>query len=116
MALEADGVEVDWCAVCGGVWLDRGELALLHTDPAAVEAFLAELTPAKSAEHSKRRCPICDKRMTAVQGAWNPSIVLDECPQKDGLWFDKGELTRTLQSGGKTDKVKSFLTGIFNAK
>ena len=116
VGIELDGVEVDWCGACKGVWLDKAELELLHTDGQAAARFVQEL---KAAPHSVRekakRCPICNIRMKRVQSAWDSGIVLDQCPRGDGIWFDKGELFRMLGTAGKSDKVKSFLTGIFGS-
>lgn len=133
VALEMEGVEVDWCPSCQGVWLDAGELELLHTDSKAAGRFMSDLKPASlgvfaagtgssasgghpQIAHPVRRCPICEKRMEPVESAWDPSIVLDRCSKNDGLWFDKGELTRVLRLRGGSDGVKNFLTGIFTEK
>lgn len=116
MAVEMDGVEVDWCAGCRGVWLDRGELELLHIHPEAAGAFLSDLKAAATVGSESRKCPICRARMAAVESAWDRTIVLDRCPKHHGLWFDKGELARVLASHGEDDKVKSFLSGIFDGK
>lgn len=35
---ERAGVEIDICATCGGVWLDRGELDTLLDQPCADES------------------------------------------------------------------------------
>ena len=120
VALEKEGIEVDWCASCRGVWLDAGELELLHEKPVAARHFVLDLKPCGRSglapAHPSRGCPICDKRMTSVESVWDPAIVLDRCPQNDGLWFDRGELVRVLQIQSGSDEVKKFLTGIFAEK
>lgn len=122
VALELDGVEVDWCASCRGAWLDRGELELLHTNARTAQQFMSDLKPIGSLtanrplRHPARRCPICEQWMAPVESAWDRSIVLDRCRQNDGLWFDKGELTRVLELQGGTDRVQNILSGIFSKK
>lgn len=115
IAVESEGVEVDWCAACGGVWLDRGELERIHGDAASAGAFLKGLHKRSGASHPARKCPICSKRMDPVQSAWDAAIVLDECPGSHGLWFDRGELGRVLKTapGSDPDRVRGFLTAIF---
>lgn len=113
VALELDAVEVDWCAGCGGVWLDRGELELLHENPRVSAEFLSRLKPAAGSGHPSRKCPICSARLAPVQSAWNPDVTLDECPKRDGLWFDRDELARTLGAGGSSDRIRIFLQSIF---
>ncbi|MBP9733932.1 MAG: zf-TFIIB domain-containing protein, partial [Candidatus Omnitrophica bacterium] len=100
-ALELNGVEVDWCAGCRGVWLDRGELELLHEDAATAAGLLAKLTPEAAAGHDKgRRCPACLARMKRGRADWAGGVVLDECPKQDGIWFDHGELETLLKAAG----------------
>ncbi|MBN1269485.1 MAG: zf-TFIIB domain-containing protein [Kiritimatiellae bacterium] len=95
LILEFDDVEIDHCAACGGVWLDRGELELMAGEAARPEA-LAEIAKGR---RSKRRCPRCNARMR--EGAFPGTRVdLDACPRGHGLWFDKGELETVLQTGG----------------
>ena len=48
IALELEGVEIDYCAACGGVWLDAGELRTLISsfargESGAVAAFLGDV-------------------------------------------------------------------------
>ena len=117
VGLEFDGVEVDWCGACGGVWLDRGELELLHSEAHQAEKFLAGLKQVDEPGQKKRKCPICSARLVPVESAWDRSVVLDSCPKRHGIWFDRGELTQVLSAGGeKTDRVKNFLSGIFGEK
>jgi len=93
---ERDGLELDVCLQCHGMWLDAGELALL------AEKFGRRLEAGGQAglvkaqvEESPRPCPRCDKRM---HKAWlgKPRVLLDSCPAGHGLWFDAGELGQVL--------------------
>jgi hypothetical protein len=113
VALETDGVEVDWCGACKGIWLDRGELELLQGDVQGAAEFIKSLKPAQTPVEKSRRCPICNIRMVKVESAWDSMIVLDRCPRQDGLWLDRGELGKILQVREKTDRVQKYLTGIF---
>ena len=86
------GVVIDRCEKCGGVWLDRGELLLFTRDAKAVAERLdgAAKRPSPTAKLS----PVSLKEMTEIVypgGAW-----IDLCAQSGGLWFDKGELDALL--------------------
>ena len=63
----AEGVVVDFCTGCKGVWFDSGELELL-LEAAELEnhdVFLERIihAPEASSPEKKRRCPICTKKM-----------------------------------------------------
>lgn len=116
VTVELDGVEADWCAACGGVWLDKGELGLLCAGgPAEADRLLAGLKPSAAAGHPSRKCPICSSRMTAVAAEWDGAVHLDECPKRDGIWFDRGELERTLLRTA-AGRVPGFLADLFGKK
>ena len=42
-------------------------------------------------------------------------ILIDECPKKDGLWFDLGELEEIIRMGSldKENKVLNLLKDMF---
>lgn len=44
---DRNGVEIDYCPKCRGVWLDRGELDKIIERAAAAEAAVAQKDPAK---------------------------------------------------------------------
>lgn len=91
-AAEWRGVETDWCASCGGVWLDSGEYELLsgHSPEFARETEAVSIPP-----RAGRRCPICDE--TLRRALWKAlSLTLDRCRGGHGLYFDLGELAAAL--------------------
>ncbi len=70
-----DGVEVDQCITCGGIWLDSGELQKL----VGVEPEMPRIL----------ECPKCQKPMSIqiLRG-----VELDHCPSCGGIALDRGEL------------------------
>ena len=40
-------------------------------------------------------------------------LLIDKCPNDDGLWFDRGELKAVLKMGDKDNKVAELLNEIF---
>ncbi len=109
---EYDHVEVDWCAACGGVWLDAGEFALLES----VQG-VKPLPPMPLQRQSERRCPVCAKPMTLMRRApqgGDSWITIDACPHGHGEWYDAGELEALLRMPGSiTGNVADPLKRVF---
>ncbi len=98
--IEGD-IEIDACTLCGGTWLDKGELEALqrihaHDHDGAV--LPAQDTVAGAYQVAKQKledhldCPICGLRMARHEYAWTSQVIIDECPAGCGMWLDKGEL------------------------
>jgi len=87
---KVEGVEIDLCVNCGGVWLDGGE----------IEA----LTGQNLLEGRVLMCPKCDLVMlTRSIGA----VEVDYCFKCGGTWLDKGELetiSAIAKKGGSVAK------------
>jgi Zn-finger nucleic acid-binding protein len=117
VAIEYDRVEVDYCAVCKGIWLDAGELELLFGDREAAEALLSIGSPVElPASEAPRKCPICDTVMTKEATTEDPPVIFDHCPNADGMWLDHGELETILSQGasdGEAAEVRSLLKKMF---
>jgi len=121
IVVEHEKIELDYCINCSGVWFDAGELELLletmELDGTALSLDNILTSPeAKSAE-KKRRCPICSKKMKKATVGHKPEVLIDACPQGDGLWFDSGEVGQLITSlPEKSDsqgRVISFLGEVF---
>src|SRR2546427_9140457 len=85
LTVEVDGVEIDYCAIDSGVWLDEGEIeALFHSSTPVLKTG--------DGRRGKRRCPRCERKMRKQHAA--PDLGLDVCPFGDGVWFDRDELGR----------------------
>ncbi len=108
--MEYDGLELDDCPACEGVWFDAGELALLFADtdgnahPELVPDMVAKLPQAGTTERP-RRCPSCRKTMHKVNIGPRRRVLIDACSRGHGLFFDRGEvadLARDLTDGDAT--------------
>ena len=122
LVLEFELVEIDYCRKCGGVWLDSGELSLLGERAGAIgDDLLTALENESGKRRTNRRCPVCRKAMSEVSTPPH-AIVLDKCPRRHGLWFDRGELPGVIaaarqakggQACGEKDSVLArFLTNL----
>lgn len=89
-----NGLVVDTCAKCRGVWLDRGELLRFTSNKEFAQLGIDQL--AWNSTEVQRQCPHCQHRM--LQGAFaDSSIEIDYCSQCEGVWFDAFELKRVIQ-------------------
>jgi Zn-finger nucleic acid-binding protein len=100
-ARDAD-VLYERCGMCGGSWLDAGELNIMVSPSSVgVERFSTELRPDVS--ERPRPCPQCGRVMLdKVYFLDSSRIVLDRCIECGGFWLDGGEL----------DAIKEDLRGI----
>ena len=113
MVLEHRRIELDYCTQCSGVWLDSGEMELLISVLKSEGAALSGDGPAtEPAGQGKRRCPICGRKMNKVWIGGYPRVLIDSCPQGDGLWFDRGELQKVIHQmeGEGTAKSRDVVT------
>ncbi len=124
VAFELDGIEIDRCVDCGGVWLDAGELEWIaeraDARPGALTRALAE---AKGDRRGKRRCPRCRRKLRVIHMEGdNTRIELDRCPVGDGLWLDSGEMQSLIAMfahDGRTDEesaVAAFFADFYGKK
>lgn len=94
-----EGVPVDICPKCEGVWLDRKEIGQIvekkeekFTAEERIGAF-AQLPQQEKVERVIA-CPKCGQDMRKFNYAISSGVILDRCPQKHGIWLDKAELER----------------------
>lgn len=128
IVVEHEKVELDYCVNCAGVWLDAGELELLLETMRLEEASLSLdsilTTPEARSVKKKRRCPICGRKMKKATLGHEPEVLIDACPQQDGLWFDSGEVGQLIsqladKTSGRSDsqgRVITFLGQVFRAR
>ena len=67
VVVEREGIEVDWCLDCGGLWFDEGELELLGEK--AGRSITAQILESENnlSMKGQRRCARCPKRMECVE-------------------------------------------------
>jgi Zn-finger nucleic acid-binding protein len=118
MILELEGVEIDLCYGCGGVWLDRGELQEIVEKSGGCDTLLNSIRPAEATGEKSRQCPVCRKRMEKAAFEDTPPVILDRCADH-GIWLDRGELkeviTRTAP-GYRRSLLAEILQDIFGEK
>ena len=128
IVIEHDKIELDYCTDCNGVWFDAGEMDLLlqSIDINSSGSLLKDMlnAPEEASPEKKRKCPICGFKMKKTAIGESNIILIDVCPQGDGMWFDGGELTQLIkQLSSKVDEgsesqqqVIAFLGNVFKAQ
>ena len=100
---ELEGITLDHCSRCSGVWLDSSELtALVETrektwSKRKIDAALNETGETGVPAHERERlltCPKCQADMKPVNYQYSSGIILDRCPAGHGVWLDTGELDK----------------------
>ena len=101
--LELDGVLIDRCERCGGVWLDAGEAAdLVKKSPTPREELQKKKlellrqwkVAAVDPREVDRACPRCDVNLVRVNYQDIPGLQVDKCPDDCGMYLDQGELEK----------------------
>jgi Zn-finger nucleic acid-binding protein len=118
LRFQSQGMALDGCARCGGVWLDRGELASAHRltaeTLAAVDAHLgwnagalecepdpgssSFSNPQSSIRGRQLLCPACAQVMKPAPDFVHHEVRVDSCPGCRGSWLDAGELGAIQQA------------------
>ena len=116
--LELNGVEIDYCLNCKGIWLDSGELELLLGNSEETQKFLNSFKVDIITSEHKLKCPICSQKMEKILVGNEKKVRIDKCKSGDGIWFDADELEEVLRMGtiGKNDKVYILLTDMFGKR
>jgi len=108
IVVEHNRIELDYCGKCHGVWFDAGELELLLGSLGLDSAspFLSSILEAEEAktDEKKRRCPLCRRKMKKAN--LEMKVLVDLCPQGEGIWFDGGEVGVLISQLAQKTPVK----------
>ncbi len=96
--ISVEGVTVDRCYVCDGVWLDSQELNQLLAEDARHVAELRRGKFASQAEGKRGSCPREAVELLRVYSAIDRSVVLDVCSECGGIWLDGGEFEKLFSA------------------
>ena len=100
--IEMDGVAVETCNTCGGIYLDKGELDAVSRDTEGSVEFCTATDKALATDDGRDliRCPKCshDAFMEKVEFNGVTSIVLDRCLGCEGYRLIEKCLNRLVSS------------------
>ena len=88
--VEIHSIEIDRCAQCGGILLDKGEpemIELLGLSSVIEHGVPVPLHLRTTPAH----CYACDRGMVALMGA--NDVEYDWCETCERIFFDRGELS-----------------------
>lgn len=112
---QLDGVLVDACGNCRGIWLDGGELDMLeYGERKDMSELAVECRSETLAERSRLlstvgMCPKCQK--TPLREIIRSGVKVDECAQCGGIFFDYGELDQVMAEE-KPGVLRQFLRSV----
>ena len=89
------GVEVDYCPQCEGIWLDKNEVYHFTRVPTYLKSKIEEAL--KSQKPSSRISPVSGRNMVELPilgGEINGEINIDYCLESEGIWLDKDEINK----------------------
>lgn len=98
-----EGVEVDVCPQCKGIWLNFNNLnqIIRNKSRAWTGAQKAEILPQLGKagvpqEELERHldCPECGELMPAFNYQYSSGIIINKCKHNHGVWLDCGELNK----------------------
>ena len=105
-----DGIEVDRCSGCHGLWFDGGELSRLSSKEAAAALDIGDVAVGKKQNEIEHyRCPRCAGPMNRLVDPAQTHIWFERCGSCRGSFFDAGELT-DLVTVSVSDFFKRFVT------
>jgi Zn-finger nucleic acid-binding protein len=100
-----EGVEVDRCKNCNGIWFDVGEShSLRHSNAAAAIDTGDPVKGKQTNEIDRYRCPRCGGGMIRMVDPQRPQIKYEECTACRGSFFDAGEFTDVAE-----DVISDFI-------
>lgn len=90
-----NGIEIDRCSGCHGIWFDHREEEELRQLKGAAEALDIgdEFVGAKFDAIEHANCPRCEVPMHRVSHDGSVEIRFERCTQCKGSFFDAGEFT-----------------------
>ena len=99
---DVEGVTVDVCWVCEGIWFDKDELIKVleadskdfNTIDVARSGFDGKEAVSMKAEFDKKtgKCPKCEDKTELERKDFKNKIFADVCPKCSGIWLDGGEI------------------------
>jgi Zn-finger nucleic acid-binding protein len=95
-----EGVVVDRCPSCGGIWLDSGELRTIQetiendysTTLNKIDLVARAHELARQQKRPEIDCPKCGGHLNPREYSYCSQILIDRCEQCGGVWLDSGEL------------------------
>lgn len=96
-----EGVAVDRCSSCDGIWFDAQELSQLLAEDAKLVASLSRGYLHEQLDGKKGSCPRDGSTLMRVYSSIDRSVILDPCADCRGMWLDGGEFQKLFAARRK---------------
>ncbi|MEM7167833.1 MAG: zf-TFIIB domain-containing protein [Planctomycetota bacterium] len=109
-----EGVAVDMCNECLGVWLDNGELQLIldldrfQFSAAEKAALLDPNRHLRPGPTEPAACPRCGETMRQQHYDAAVHLIIDQC-RKHGVWLDTGEIKQVQAISEQSQAIHRML-------
>ncbi|MEZ7891070.1 MAG: zf-TFIIB domain-containing protein [Candidatus Wallbacteria bacterium] len=103
-----DGVQIDQCVKCGGIFLDDKELKRIAADFDAKGKKIIALKKQPKADVAVEKpvnCIRCRGCMDRVNFNYTSGIYIDFCPDCSSMWLDNGELEKIAAFMKENEKI-----------
>src|SRR5258708_17369875 len=97
VVISVEGLAIQHCRKCDGHWVRHGELAKLAARDAASEP----LVTVTRENTNPRHCPEDQTPLVEVEFTEHAKLLVDICPQCQGIWLDAHELSQALTLLGR---------------
>lgn len=113
-----EGVEIDRCPKCKGIWLDDKEIAKIVSardevfSPSLIEETIkgAFAGVTDNENTTSEHCPRCDALMLPLNYSYSSGVIIDRCPAH-GIWLDHLELEKLQAHAEHWEKEKEARQG-----
>ena len=96
----SEGIDIDICPNCGGIFFDKGEMFKINNNIKNIqdirnylEKYYSESDFILVSNDDVRICPVCNIEMDKHFVA-NNTVLMDSCKSCNGVFLDKGELDK----------------------
>jgi Zn-finger nucleic acid-binding protein len=93
-----EGVALERCSSCSGIWFDMRELSQLLEQDAREVASLRRGRHNQELEGKKGFCPRDGSELLRVYSSINQSVIIDACADCRGIWLDHGEFDKLFSA------------------
>ncbi|MBN2008882.1 zf-TFIIB domain-containing protein [candidate division KSB1 bacterium] len=110
ISVNFDGIEVDRCTKCRGIWFDMLEAIRLKERDGSEIIDTGE--PRIGEQYNKIdhiNCPVCDEPLLRMVDAKHPHIWYEECSLCHGTFFDAGEF-KDFKDRQWSEFIKDLMT------
>ncbi|MEN8220543.1 MAG: rhomboid family intramembrane serine protease [Pseudomonadota bacterium] len=105
-----EGIEIDACMHCGGLWFDHNELDKVirkyYPDYPREDTIIKTL--GQEVDGTPKQCPHCKDSLKTYQFEQGSELKIDICQSYDGIWLEQGELDHAKRFYEKPSRFENI--------